>query len=384
MKVERVSIRHVRVPLKRPFRTAQTERTASDNVIAQVTLECGATGFGEGAPREYVTGETPETCFEFARAEAPKLIGRMATSFAEAAHIASGIGFGPDPLKPQCAARCALETALLDAAGRHFAVSLSSLVNAIPEFASISRRNEDVRYGVVLSAEAGAMKAWLYHLYGFRDFKVKVAGGNVAADVARVARIRRALGRKPDLRVDVNGAWSPRDAVKGLAALAALDVSLVEQPVGRDQMLEFAQIRPKDGPAVLLDESLVGERDAQLALDAGLGDAFNLRLSKNGGMIPLMRLAKFALDHRLGIMLGCHPGETGILSAAGRAVACSVRNLLHIEGSYDRHLIAKNVIDEDITFGAGGRARRLSGPGLGVTVRLDYLDALTVAKADVE
>lgn len=382
MKVERISVRHVRVPLKHAFRTAQLERAESDSVIAQVTLEGGATGFGEGVPRSYVTGETPETCVEFARAEGSKLLGRGATGFAESAEIASGIGFGPDPLKPQCAARCALELALLDAAARHFAVSLSSLVAALPGFASIARRTEDVRYGVVLPSDAGAFKGLLYRLYGFRDVKVKV-GGDPERDLAHVARLRRALGRRVDLRVDANGAWSPAQAAKVLPALAALDVSFVEQPVSRDDMVDFAAARPKGSPPVMLDESLVGERDAQLALSAKLGDAFNLRLSKNGGMIPLLRLARFALANRLGIMLGCHPGETGILSAAGRAVACSVRNLIFLEGSYDRHLLARNVIDEDITFGSGGRARRLSGPGLGVTVRTDFLDAITVRKFDI-
>lgn len=382
MKVERISVRHVRVPLKHAFRTAQLERAESDNVVVQVTLEGGATGFGEGVPRAYVTGETPETCVEFARAEGAKLLGRGATGFAESAEIAAEIGFGPDPLKPQCAARCALELAFLDAAGRHFAVSLSSLVTSIPDLASIARRTEDVRYGVVLSEGAGAFKGLLYRLYGFRDVKVKL-GGDPSLDLARVARLRRALGKRADLRVDVNGAWSPAQAAKILPELAALDVSFVEQPVKRDDMLDFAASRPKRSPAVMLDESLVDERDAQLALSAKLGDAFNLRLSKNGGMIPLLHLARFAIDNRLGIMLGCHPGETGILSAAGRAIACSLRNLLYLEGSYDRHLLARNVIDEDVTFGAGGRARRLSGPGLGVTVRTDFLDAITVQKFDV-
>ena len=383
MKIERVTVRHVRVPLRVKFRTAETERSESESVIAQVTLDDGTKGFGEGVPREYVTSETPATCIEFSRAEAPKLRGKFCTSFAESAELASEIGFGPEALKPQCAARAALEIALLDAAARHFSVSLSSLVTFLPDLASIARRNEEVRYGVVLSAGSGAFKGFLYRLYGFRDVKVKV-GTDAERDAAMVARMRRALGKRIDLRVDANGGWSPKDAAKAIRRLAACDVSFVEQPVAPAQMMELAELRRDgSGPPVMLDESLVSERDAQLAVSGGLGEAFNLRISKNGGMIPLMHLAKLALDARIGIQLGCHPGETGILSAAGRAIACSVRNLLYLEGSYDRHILARNVIDEDITFGKGGRARRLSGPGLGVTVRMDELDALTLQKVDV-
>jgi muconate cycloisomerase len=134
----------------------------------------------------------------------------------------------------------------------------------------------------------------------------------------------------------------------------------------------------------MLDESLVSERDAQLAVDGKLCDAFNLRISKNGGMIPVLKLAKLAIDSGMGIQLGCHPGETGILSAAGRAIACSVRKLLYLEGSYDRHLLRRSVTREDITFGRGGRARRLTGPGLGVTVRPDELDAIAVETLHID
>ncbi len=382
MKVQHVTARRVRVPLKNPFRTAELERKESESVVVELTFEDGASGFGEGVPRTYVTGETPESCLAFLRAEAPALIGRTATSFAETAAIAESIGFGPDPGRPQCAARASLELALLDAAGRHFAVSLSSLVSAIPDLASIACRREDVRYGVGISADSGALKAWGYRLYGFRDAKLKI-GADPKHDLDRVARVRRALGKGVDLRVDVNGAWSPKDAAQRMAALRALGVSFVEQPVSRDEAFAFATMRPAEGPPVILDESLVGMRDAQTAFEYRSGDAFNLRVSKNGGLIPLMRLAKFALERRMGIVLGCHPGETGILSAAGRAVACSVRNFFFLEGSYDRHILAESVIDEDITFGRGGHARRLTGPGLGVTIRRDRLDALTVEKVEI-
>jgi len=66
--------------------------------------------------------------------------------------------------------------------------------------------------------------------------------------------------------------------------------------------------------------------------------------------------------------LGCHPGESGILSAAGRHWAASVRDVRYLEGSYDRHLLEFLLTQEDITFGYGGWAPALSEPGLGVTI----------------
>ena len=118
----------------------------------------------------------------------------------------------------------------------------------------------------------------------------------------------------------------------------------------------------------MLDESLCSMEDAQAAVLDGTCDLFNLRVSKCGGIMPTLRILNFAREHGIGCQLGCMVGETGILSAAGRAVACTNPDLIHLEGSYDRHLVAEPLTREDLTFGRGGRAPALLGPGLGITV----------------
>jgi muconate cycloisomerase len=76
--------------------------------------------------------------------------------------------------------------------------------------------------------------------------------------------------------------------------------------------------------------------------------------------------------------LGCHPGESPILSAAGRAFASRVRNLAFIEGSYDRHVLTDRFTTPDITFGYGGLAQPIDSPGLGIEINREKLDAMTV------
>ena len=73
----------------------------------------------------------------------------------------------------------------------------------------------------------------------------------------------------------------------------------------------------------------------------------------------------------------------GLLSAAGRHVASNVAHIRYVEGSYDRHVLAENLITEDITFGYGGWAAPLEGPGLGVTVDPAALERMTVAREEV-
>jgi muconate cycloisomerase len=128
----------------------------------------------------------------------------------------------------------------------------------------------------------------------------------------------------------------------------------------------------------MLDESLCSSRDAEEAVSRGTCDLFNLRLSKCGGFIATLRLAQFARQYGIGYQLGCQVGETGILSAAGRHFASGVSGLRYIEGSYDRHLVEERLTMEDLTFGRGGWAPHLSGPGLGVQVDPQALHRITV------
>jgi muconate cycloisomerase len=91
-------------------------------------------------------------------------------------------------------------------------------------------------------------------------------------------------------------------------------------------------------------------------------------------------LAQFARRHGLGCQIGCQIGETALLSAAGRHFAASVRELRYVEGSYDRHLVREALGKRDLTFGWGGWAPVLPGPGLGVEVDETALERVSLRR----
>jgi muconate cycloisomerase len=142
-------------------------------------------------------------------------------------------------------------------------------------------------------------------------------------------------------------------------------------------------MRPRLGVPVMLDESLCGFPDAVRAVETGTADLFNVRISKCGGLIPSLRLIELAHRHGIGVQLGCHPGESGLLSAAGRHLASNVRGLRYVEGSYDRHILGRNITRDDPTFGFGGWARPIKGLGLGVRIDPTALEAMTVDRREV-
>jgi muconate cycloisomerase len=382
MRVRELTAWQVRVPLKKPIQHASHTRTESDNVVIRCVLLDGTEGYGEGVPRHYVTGETVDSALKLLQQSALPAQMQSCASFKDAVAFAEQVVLAPIPGDGRgCvgnAARCALELALLDAYGKHYGEPISSVTLLVaPE---LYEPRSHVRYsGAITSAQGRKVRlqAWKLWFYGFRQLKVKVgiAGQD---DVDRLGAIRRRVGARVDLRVDANEAWTPANVCERIAALTPFHVSAVEQPVPHADSPFLAEVRRRVDVPIMLDESLCSQADAERAAALANCDLFNLRLSKCGGFIPSLRLAQFATRNGLGYQLGCQVGETAILSAAGRHFAASVRDLRYVEGSYDRHLVREALGREDLTFGWGGWAPALAGPGLGITI-----DPLALQRAHV-
>jgi L-Ala-D/L-Glu epimerase len=384
MRVVELEVRHVRVPLKKPIKHASHVRTETDNIVVRVKLGDGSTGYGEGVPRDYVTGETVETAIELLKRSDLEKQLKPCTDFADAIRHAEELKLAEVPGDDrQCqgnAARCAVELAYLDAFGRAFGEPLVNVTKALaPE---LYLPQPEVRYsGAIMGAKGlkARIMGWAMYLYGFRQVKVKVgiAGHD---DARRLQIIRGRVGSKMDLRVDANEAWSFDEVAAKIRELEPFAITSVEQPVRHEDVSCLAEVRKQVTTPIMLDESLCSMVDAVRAVAGGLCDLFNIRISKCGGFIPSLRLAEFAKRHGLGYQLGCQVGETAILSGAGRMFACGVKDIRYLEGSYDRHLITKNVILDDITFRRGGKAPMLTGSGTGIAVNPVLLDAMTVKK----
>lgn len=384
MQVVDLEVRQIRLPLRRPVKHASHSRTETDNILVRCTLSDGSVGWGEGVPREYVTGETVDSALDLIRRS--ELGSRLSpcSRFDESVQMISRLSLAPVPGDDRgCqgnAARCAVELALLDAFGRAFGEPLSAVTRFItPE---LSEPKAHVRYsGVILSAKGWKARAMSlgYRLTGFRQVKVKVgiAGQD---DVHRLRLIRRWLGSTMDIRLDANEAWDVAEAAERIRQLEPFRIASVEQPVSHEQSHGLAEVRKSIRTSIMLDETLCSETDAERVAREGLCDLFNIRLSKCGGFVPSLRLAAFAARHGLGYQLGCQVGESAILSAAGRHFACSVAGILAIEGSFDRHLLHQSLSKEDITFGRGGNSPALTGSGLGIDVDPAQVDSVTIRR----
>ncbi|MCP4250108.1 MAG: hypothetical protein GY778_23955 [bacterium] len=385
--IRSLSIFPLAIPLRRKVSHAASQRAVADPVVVGVELMRGTMGYGETLPRPYVTGETVASVqLAIGEVFVPALLELHPASFPEALEAIDQLPWRAADGQPVPAARAAVELALLDVYARHFERPLSDVPGwmGLGGFGSPGS-TRTLRYSGVLAADS--LRSTLRTLrllwwYGLRHFKLKVG---LPDDVERVRTVARWLGSvlrrgRATLRLDANGAWTTEQAIAVLTELADLPLAGVEQPLGKGNEADLTRLREIPTPPIIHDESLVTLNDARSLSDRQLADGFNIRISKCGGLLPSLRLARFARQHNALIQLGCMVGETSILSAAGRAFLEMVPQVVFAEGWFGSFLLSADVVRRPLRFGYGGRGRSLSGPGLGVTVDPVRLAALAADK----
>ena len=387
MRIAELLAYHVQIPLKTKIRHASYTRRMTDSVIVRCVLSDGTQGWGEGLPREYVTGETIDSAFELLRATPlSQSLGAEIDSPETAIEICESFALTRPQHDPRnCfgnSIRCAVELSVLDAVTRAAGVPFSNVTKLYGPAAGIQKAQDQVQYSAVITSTSPVnqrIKSFLIRLHGFHQTKVKV-GVQGVDDEASLRRIRGLIGAAMDLRIDANEAWTCKNLEANFEPLAAFGITSIEQPVHHDQVDGLTALRPNLSAPIMLDESLCSLEDGQHAIEHGTCDLFNIRISKSGGFLGSLKIAATAHQAGLGYQLGCQVGETGILSAAGRHFASSVGGIRYLEGSYDSFLVKERLTRENMTFDRRGLAPALTEQGLGVSIDEAALKRVTVAE----
>ncbi len=282
MQIAELSALIVRLRLRKEFKHASFSRSWSDNLIVRCRLSDGTIGWGEGVPRDYVTGETPQGAIaQLAATPLSSQLHHDCTCWADVIELCED--YRPTVLDDDprgCLAnahRCAVELSILDAFGKLFGMPLSEVTANILPLEPIRGESDRVQYSTAISS-GGFRKEMLSSLamrvYGFRHCKVKV-GMQPDLDGHRLKRIRRWVGSKMDLRVDANEAWNADEVVRRIEELEPYQISCVEQPVRHEDVAALSEVRRQIDVPLMLDESLTSDHDAELAIRSGTCDLFN-------------------------------------------------------------------------------------------------------------
>ena len=376
MAIARITVFHARLPLRWSVGHATARRKASENIFASVELEDGTVGFGEGVPRPYVTGETLESCWQALENLAAE---QLVEAWPSPGAMDEALDFLLAGTRKAPSARSALELALLDALGK--ASGKPAACIAAEALGTKPPIEGEIAYSAVLPLVRPALLralCWGARAYGFPSVKLKVTRP-AEEGTRRLEAARRWLGPAVELRADANGAWSPEETLGALEACRRAGVTCLEQPVERASWSELAGMLPSPQPVALMaDESVCTEEDLLRLVSSDSVQAVNCRVAKMGGLMPAARIGRAASEAGVDILVGCHVGESTLLSAAGRHLAALLPEARWFEGSYDRWLLGVSLADEPLGFGRGGRAPLKLSAGLGVDFRREALERIAL------
>lgn len=383
MKIISADLHLLKIPFKMSFSHSKADRFFSDSIILKLTAlddhGMPVTGWGEAVLREYVSGSLGD-------GDRNKLLASAFTNLMQFRMLELS---GDDLLHflskmdvpvTELPILCAIETAVLDLLCRAGKTDIYSLLGRKPLC-------ETICYGGTLPMmppQAAEKLLGGYKKMGINDLRIKL-GSDPDYNRTAVALAKKVIGEDCNLKVDANAGWSVDDAAENIPMLKAAGISIIEEPFGREaagknRITELSTIdsgRLTEGIIFMADESALIIDDIRLAASEKTFGMFNLRLAKNGGLLRTLDMAAEAEKLGLRYMAGCHVGETGILSAAGRVSASMMSSPEYCDGSYDSHLLSGNITTEDLSFGPRGAADIIRNRGLGFEIDEEKLKGYT-------
>ncbi|MFO0731084.1 MAG: dipeptide epimerase [Nitrospiraceae bacterium] len=290
--IQRIHLWPVDIPITDPFVVATGSRVTAQNVFVRVTLVDGTTGYGEAAPFPEVGGEDRASCLAAATRLARSLIGRSASDYEQ---IAADL---QQTALSHPAARCGLETAILDAQCRSQHIPFWALWGS----AEVRAHGTDITIPIC-DAEKTIQLAKGWYARGFRLFKMKV-GLDVDEDIRRLELVHQAL---PGIAFigDGNQGFSREECLafaRGVAGFGGRLV-LLEQPLVREDLDGLHAIRHLTGIPVAADESVRSLEDARRVVESSAADYINIKIMKTG-VIEAFHIAKLTLEAGLRLMVG--------------------------------------------------------------------------------
>lgn len=363
MKILHLELRYVTLPLVAPFRTSFGTSHDRETFVLRVVTE-DAEGWAE-------SGAEPDPLYSSEFLGGSELVLRdqlVPRVLALGDALTAGrVATALEPVKGHQMAKHVLETAILDAELKALGQSFGAYLGAVRE-----RVPAGVSVGIMDSIPELLDAVGGYLDEGYLRIKLKIEPG---WDVEPVRAVRERYGDEVLLQVDANTAYSLSDA-RHLARLDAFDLLLIEQPLKEDDLRGHAALATRVRTPICLDESICSARDAATAIALGACSVINVKPARVGGYFEARRIHDVAQANGVPVWCGGML-ETGIGRAPNVALAALPGFVLPGDTSASSRYYA-----EDLTAPfelVDGHLEVPTGPGIGVDVRRDVLDACSVS-----
>jgi O-succinylbenzoate synthase len=371
MLIDRITLHHLRMPLRSPFETSFGRVAERECILLAVRSE-GLIGYGECvADRDpgyaYETSGTARHVL--ADFLAPAILGQDVAGPADFQRRAERVRGHP-------MAKAGLELALWDLQGQREGRSLRDLLGG---------RRTDLRERVAVGVSVGIQAAPDalvrtvdgYLAQGYRRIKIKIKPGRDVADAQAVRRAHPALR----LQVDANSAYT-LDTAPALRPLDDLDLLLIEQPLSEDDLWDHRLLQAQFRTPICLDESILSARHARQALEMAACRVINIKPGRVGGLSEAVAIHDLCLARSVPVWCGGML-ETGVGRAGNLALASLPGFTLPGDISATDRYYAQDITLERFTLNADSTIDVPTGPGLGVTVDEAALARFTLSRLEL-
>ena len=369
MRLDRVRLQTIRLPLREPFRISSGVTRSRRILLVRIELE-GVEGIAECVAGEapFYSPETVETARHIlARHLGPAVLGER---FDHARHLGRRL---EQAVRGHHMAKAALEMAAWDAfaraAGQSLARALGGTASRVPAGVSIGIQDE---VDTLLDRVARFLEL------GYRRIKLKIAPGR---DLDVVDAVRT---RFPDatLTVDANAAYG-RDDLALLGTLDAYALDYIEQPFAADALLLHAELQRQVATAVCLDETLTSAERCADALRLVACRVVNIKPGRLAGHGPSVAVHDLCADAGVPVWCGGML-ESGIGRAHNVALASLPNMRLPGDTSASDRYWERDIVTPAFELAADGTIEVPTGPGIGVEIDEDFLGAIEEDSLEVD
>jgi o-succinylbenzoate synthase len=368
MRVRKITLREIHLPLIAPFQTSFGTSTLRRIPLIEVDVD-GVIGWGECTAGEdpYYSYETVETAWHIMRDFLwPMLKGREFSSASEIHGIFSHV-------RGHNMAKGGVETAIWDAEAKQKNLPLAKLLGGAREEIS-----SGVSIGIQPSIDALISKVEKELAAGYQRIKIKIMPGS---DI-EPARALRSRFPRVRLMVDANSAYTLADAPL-LKKLDEFFLIMIEQPLGHDDIYSHAELQRQLQTPICLDECIHDYEHARAAIEIGACKIINIKLGRVGGHTSARQIHDLCLAKSVPVWCG------GMLeSGIGRAhnIAMSTLSNFTLPGdvSASKRYWAEDIIEPEVEVSARGTIRVPTAPGIGYVPRIDRIESLTKRREVLE
>ncbi len=356
MKIERVEVFGVAVPLVGEYKNAYLAKTVQKSAIVRITATGGVVGLGNIDPGP---GYSKEGIADHLRVLEtvlkPLLLGMDPCNIHEImARTEPAIDGFLD-------SKAAIEMACVDLAARAQGVPVYTWLGG----AMTTKLSFNAWIGIQPPDQAAAETiAWQKR--GFRSAKIKVGGG-IEADRDRVKAVREAVGPDFGLRIDANAGYDVESSIKLAQYVAPCNLQLFEQPVAAEDLAGLARVRRAAnavGVKIMADEALL---DHASLIDIIRADAADMvKVMKQGGFLTTRRMIATAEAAGMQCVVG-HGFGLGINTMAEIMLAATSTNVIDGLECVGPLKTSDDIVTHKLDLSSGSLDLP-GGPGLGVVL----------------